>query len=270
MAFIAGICPKCGEYILLKDNIPFLVCPVCSGTVSNNEAANVLNKKCNDKDNVSEVIADCIALEVRYGQELPFMVLATLCDNFPRMEQPAYLLTKLSGYDFPAVRMYLEKFSGIKSEPHNVPWAEEFLNSCISYQNMEFADRFMAYAENKLAPDKKQKYIDKIEALRKQYTAKAADPKSTRLLLMLYIMSAIANVVLLPLFIFTEMIFVINIVIAMTLISAEIGLLFWHNKAFGNRLGMTERERLYMVIFMCSLFFALGAGVIGSIYKIQL
>jgi hypothetical protein len=268
MALVAGICPKCNEYILLKENIPFLICPCCSGTISNRECRAFLEKRCGDKDKVHGVIADCIALEINYGKELPFMVLTVLCDNFPRMEEPAFLLVKLSDFDWSITRTYLETFSEIKSNSDNVPWAAEFLDEAITYRSMEFADFFVQYIENKLEENKKQKYLDKVERLRKEYTDKASNPKSTKLLFALYIASSIINVLTLPLFIFTDMFYLINISIAVILVMAEIGFMFLHNKVFGNRLSMDERERLFMVIFMCSLFFALGSGIIGSIYKI--
>jgi hypothetical protein len=271
VALDIGICPKCGEYILLKGNVPFLICPKCVGEVSAKETVALLKKKCNDKDNVNEIIADCIALELQYGQELPFLVLAELADNFPLMEEPNFLVTRLSGYETGTVRVYLERFSGRKSDPRNVPWAEEFLDACLTYGNMEFADQFASYIENKIDSAKKQKYTNKLLELRKQYTARSANPKSTKLLFALYIVSSVLNVALLPLFLFTNFggfEFLMNLVLAFVTIFIEVALLFWHNKTFGNRLGMGERERLLMVIFMSSWFVAMGASIIGSIYNL--
>ncbi len=278
MAFETGICPKCREYILVKDSIPFLVCPMCGNSISNREATTTLNQKCADIDNVNDLIADCIALEIQYGPEMPIMILAKLADNFPQMESPAYLLTKLARYSVAAVHMYLKSFAEIKSDPKNVPWAEEFLDNCISYSNMEFADLFIQYIQNKVRKEKKQEYIDKVEKLRKEYTFKAKDPNSTKLLMALYIAASILNVLLFPVFMLISgsfsasglLYFLINITIAIVVITIEITLMFWHQKVYGNRLSMSDKERIWMVIFISSFIFAIGASVMGSVWRIVL
>ena len=270
MAFKAGVCTRCSEYILLKENIPFVVCPKCTGNVSGREAAEALKVKCNDKDKINDIIADCIALEVQYGPKLPFMVLAMVADNFPRMESPAYLLVKLAGFDTASVRMYLDAFAGVKSDPKNVPWAKEFLDNAVAYRNMEFAPLFVSYIENKLGKDDKEKYLNKVDKLKKEYTVKSDSPEAVRLLMMLYVISAVVNVLLLPFFLLTDFHFGLNILIAIAFVCAEVGLMSWHHKVFGNKLGMTDRERLWMTVFMCSLFFAFGAGIIGSVPTLQI
>lgn len=278
MNFDAGICPKCKEYLLLKSNVPFLVCPLCGQSISSAEAKTNLQSKCRDKDCVNDLIADCIVLEMQYGPELPFMILGELLENFPHLESPAYLITKMTGYRVDAVRSYLKSFAGTKSDPGNVPWAEEFLDTCLDYRNMEFADLFVAYIENKIRPEKQAEYKSKVQKLRKEYTFKASDPRSTQWLYALYIGASILNVLLLPCFMllsgllspFMHFYFAVNMGIAMLVVSIEILLMFIHHKIFGNRLGMSDRERLLMAIFMSSIVFAIGAGVIGSIWQIKL
>jgi hypothetical protein len=262
--FTAGICTKCNEYILLKDGVPFLVCPKCNATVGFREATAELNKKCADKDTVHNVIGDAIALEMDYGPELPYRVLTTVSENFPRMEEPAYLLVQLSGYDSTLVRAYLEEFCEIKSDKGNVPWAEGFLDLIITYGNMDIADLIVKYIDNKIPQTKKQKYFDRVEKLRKEYTAKATDPKSTTLLFTLYITGAVLNILSLPLLMLTPFSPILNFMIAMLLVSIEMGFMFWHNKVWGNRLSVLGKEKLLMVIFICSMFFALGAGIVSG------
>lgn len=278
MNFDAGICPKCKEYLLLKSNVPFLVCPLCGQSISSTEAKTGLQHKCQDQDNINDLIADCIALEIQYGPELPFMILSELLANFPYLESPAYLLTKMTGYEVGAVRSYLRTFAGTKSDPSNVPWAEEFLDNCLDYRNMEFADLFVAYIQNKIRPDKQDKYRRKLQKLRKEYTFKASNPDSTKWLYVLYIVSAVVNVLLFPGFMllsgvlsqFAPLHVVVNMAIATSTVCLEILLLFIHNKIYGNRLGMSDRERILMAIFMSSLIFVVGAGVMGSIWQIKL
>lgn len=66
------------------------------------------------------------------------------------------------------------------------------------------------------------------------------------------------------------MYYAINIAISILVVCGEVGLLFWHNRVFGNRLSMSANERLAMVVFMASMVFAIGASIMGSIWKIAL
>jgi predicted RNA-binding Zn-ribbon protein involved in translation (DUF1610 family) len=270
--FSAGICTKCNEYILLKDGIPFLVCPMCGATIGFREATNTLEKKCTNKDAVHSVIADAIALEMNYGAELPYKILTTVCENFPRMEEPAYLLVRLSGYNPILVKTYLEQYGGIKSDPNNVPWAADFLDLIIDYGNMDIADLIIQYIENKLPQSKKKKYFDRVNVLQKEYTAKSTDPRSAKLLFVLYITGTAANILILPLLMMTNLGILLTFIISMLLVSIEMGFMFWHNKEWGNRISIDEKEKLLMVIFICSMFFALGAGVISGtpMFKIKI
>lgn len=269
MSFSAAVCPKCEEYILAKDGVPFLVCPMCKGNISAKDAADKLVQKCNDKDKVHEVIGDCIALELQYGPQLPYLVLATLCENFPKMEEPAFLLVRLSNFDSGLMYLYLQNFAKIKSNPKDTPWAVEFLEEALRYKNMLYADLLSAYIENKCDKAKQEKYFKILEKLRKEYNDKSASPKSTKLLYWIYVCSAVFNVLLLPLFmLIPQLNLLLTFSISVLAVCLEVGLMFWHNKSFGNRLSMTNRERLFMVIFLSSLFVALGAGIIGGFIKI--
>jgi hypothetical protein len=64
--------------------------------------------------------------------------------------------------------------------------------------------------------------------------------------------------------------YIINIILGLVVVSAEILLIFVHHKIYGNRLSISQTERLLMVIFMCSMVFAVGSVVMGSIWKITL
>jgi predicted RNA-binding Zn-ribbon protein involved in translation (DUF1610 family) len=262
--FSAGICTKCNEYILLKDGIPFLVCPICGANIGFREATENLKKRCADGNTVHTVIADAIALELNYGAELPFRILTTVAENFPRMEEPAYLLVRLSGYDRNLVRAYLEQFSEIKSDKGNISWAQDFLDTIITYGNMDFAELIEQYIENKLPQNKKRDYLDRVQKLKEEYRNRSNDPRSTKLLFAIYIVGAVLNVLILPLLMITPFSIILTFPIAMALLVVEMGFMFWHNRSWGNRLGVEGKEKLLMVIFLCSMFFALGAGVIAG------
>jgi hypothetical protein len=237
---------------------------MCDETTSYREATELLNQKCGNKDTVHGVIADAIALELNYGAELPYQILTAVCENFPRMEEPAYLLVRLSGYLPVLVKAYLDDFAEIKSDKGNVPWATDFLDTIITYGNMDIADQIIQYIDNKVPQAKKQEYYDKVEKLRTEYTSRASDPKSTKLLFLIYIIGASLNVLILPALMLTNLGIIITFMISMLLVSIEMGFMYWHNKVWGNRLSISDKEKLFMVIFICSMFFALGSGVVSG------
>ena len=272
----AGNCPKCHEYLLLKQNTPFLVCPKCGETISAQAANAIVENRCADAEQINSVIAECVALEMKYGPELPYMLLAKIVNNFPHMESPAYLLVKLSGYDMGLVYDYLRTFANTKSDPMNVPWAESFLDNCLDYSSIEVADLFRSYVYNKVRKERQSHYLDLIDQLEKEYTAKGDNPKSTKWLITLYAVSSVINVLLLPIMMMLSgwlsqifsFYFAVNILLSIAVVSLEVLLIFIHHKIYGNRLKISQFERLMMVIFMSSMVFAVGSVVMGSIWKI--
>ena len=174
-------------YLLLKQKSPFLICPKCGETISAQGANAIVEKRCAEADKVSTIIAECVALEIKYGPELPFMLLSKIVENFPHLESPAYLLVKLTDFQLGFVYEYLKTFAGTKSEPGNVPWAESFLDSAIDYSTIEYADLFRSYVRNKVRPEKQKHYLDLIDDMVKEYTNKSMDPRSTKQLMTLYV-----------------------------------------------------------------------------------
>ena len=273
----AGICPKCHEYLLLKQNTPFLVCPKCGETISAQAANAIVESRCADPDKINTIIAECVALELRYGPDLPFMLLAKIVDNFPHLESPSYLLVKLSGYEPGLVYDYLKTFAGTKSDPMNVPWAESFLDSCLDYNMIDAADLFRSYVYNKIRKEKQAHYLDLIDKLVKEYTNKSDRPHAAQWLMAIYVVSSVINVALFPIMMIISgwlsqyfgFYFIVNILLGLAVVSAEVLLIFIHHKIYGNRLKISQTERLLMVIFMSSMVFAVGSVVMGSIWKIK-
>ena len=272
----AGNCPKCYEYLLLKQKTPFLICPKCGETISAQAANAIVERRCADPEQVNAIIAECVALEIKYGPDLPYMLLSKIVNNFPYMEKPAYLLVKLSGYDMGLVYDYLKTFAGTKSDPSNVPWAESFLDTCLDYNMIDAADLFRSYVRNKVRKERQAHYFDLIDQLVKEYTAKGDNPKSTKWLMTLYVVSSIINVALFPIMMLLsgwlsqlfDFYFIVNIVLGLAVVSAEVLLIFIHHKIYGNRLNISQVERLWMVIFLSTMVFAVGSVVMGSIWKI--
>lgn len=273
-----GLCPKCHEYLLLKQKSPFLICPKCGETISAQAANAIVEKRCADADQINAVIAECVALEIKYGPDLPFMLLSKIVTNFPHLESPAYLLVKLSDFQVGFVYEYLKMFAETKSDAGNVPWAESFLDSAIDYQTIEFADLFRSYIRNKVRPEKQKHYLDLIDDMVKEYTNKSMDPRSTKQLMTLYITSSVINVLLFPIMMILSgwlsqvfhLYFIVNILLALAVICCEVLLMVIHHRVWGNRLNISQTERLWMLIFMSSMIFAVGAVVMGSVWKITL
>ncbi len=274
----AGNCPKCHEYLLLKQNTPFLVCPKCGETISAQTANALVEARCADPNQINAIIAECVALEIKYGPDLPYMLLAKIVQNFPRLESPAYLLVKLSGYELGLVHDYLKAFADTKSDPVNVPWAESFLDNCLDYQTLDFADLFRSYIRNKIRPEKQSHYLNLIDDMLKEYSPKANDPVSTKWLMTLYVVSSVVNVLLFPVMMLLSgwlsqifsMYFAVNILLGVMVVSIEVLLMYFHHKVYGNRLRISQTERLWMVIFLSTMVFAVGSTVMGSIWKITL
>ena len=272
----AGNCPKCHEYLLLRQNTPFLVCPKCGETISAQAANAIVEKRCADAGQVDTIIAECVALEMKYGPDLPYMLLAKIVNNFPHLEKPTYLMVKLSNYDAGIVYDYLKTFAETKSDPVNVPWAESFLDACLTYQMVDAADLFRSYVRNKVRQERQAHYLDKIDQMVKEYTANGNNPQATKWLMTLYVVSSVINVALFPIMMMlsgwlspvTSLYFGVNIVLGVLVVSLEVLLMFIHHKVYGNRLIISQPERLLMVIFLSSMVFAVGAVVMGSIWKI--
>jgi len=278
MNFEAGICPKCHEYLLLKTKTPFLVCPKCGETISAQSANAIVERRCANIENVNSIVGECVALEIKYGPELPYMLLAKVVSNFPHLESPSYLLVKLSGFQVGLVYDYLKTFASIKSDPANVAWAESFLDNTLDFKTIEYADLYRSYVRNKVRPERQQHYFDLIDQLVKDFTTKSSDPRSTKMLMSLYVIASILNFMLFPVMMFLSgwlsqvfsLYYIVNILLAVVAVCVEMLLLVWHHKVFGNRLSMSQKERLWMVIFLSSMVFVVGAVVMGSIWKIKL
>ena len=157
-----------------------------------------------------------------------------------------------------------------------MPWAESFLDNCLDYSSIDAADLFRSYVLNKVRKEKQAYYLELIDQLVKEYTDKGVSPKSTKWLMTLYTVSSAVNVLLLPIMMLLsgwlsqifDFYFAVNIVLAIAVISIEILLVFIHHKIYGNRLNISQTERLWMVIFMSTMVFAVGSSIMGSIWKI--
>ena len=162
MALSAGICPKCNENLLLKGNIPFLVCPLCAGNISTREALALLDAMCADSKKISANIAKCLSLEKKYGPQMPAQILMAMQRHFPNNEEIAYLALKMSGFPQSGVRGYLQVFASV-AKP--VAFATAFLDKALVGTNLYLGDLFEKYINNKLKGVEQKRYIAEILAV---------------------------------------------------------------------------------------------------------
>ena len=263
MSFAPAICPKCDQFILLKIGKPFLVCPVCEANISAREASMLLDATCANPRRTNEIVAKCLKTQEEYNEiELSLKVLTVLNKHFPQNEEVAYLVVKMSGYASVNVKEYLTSFAETK---RSAAFAEEFLAKALKFNNMACAVLFAQYIENKLPTQKQQKWKSQLADMLRVYKGDSSSTKAVSLIYTYYVVFSVVNVAMAVTYVFLHFWFLINVFIALAAFMAEVGLLFWHNKRFGNRMEVSDKERLLMVIFMSSIVLNIG-GVLLAVF----
>ena len=238
-----------------------MVCPLCSDSISAREAEATLEVVCEDHTKLSENIAKVIKLERIYGPELPHYVLIILAEKFPNNEDIAYLLVKMSDYHPFNVRKYLTTFAGSKKL---VTFAEDFLDKTLTYRNMGMADMFEQYIRNKVTNNNRDKWLEKIDEMRKNFKPEGIEGRNMKYLYTVYIASSVINLALCFLFLFTRIDFILSAIITISVLFIQVTLIYLHGKRFGDRIEMAELERAFVVAFMCSLVIVVGCMFVGA------
>ena len=257
----AGICPSCKEHLLIKKGIPFLVCPLCSDSISAREAEATLEVVCEDPQKLSENIAKVIKLERLYGPELPHYVLIVLAEKFPNNEDVAYLLVKMSDYHQFNVRKYLTTFAGSRKA---VTFAEDFLDKTLTYRNMAMADMFEQYIKNKVTGNNRDKWLEKLDEMRKNFRPEGIEGRNMTYLYTVYIASTVINLALCMLFLLINIDFILSAIIAIAILFVQVTLIYLHGRKYGDRVEISETERFFVVAFMCSLVIVVGGMFLGA------
>jgi len=261
-SFGAGICPKCNEHLLIKQGLTFLVCPLCAENIRANESKESLEKVYADPAKLTEHIANVLRLEKKYGPQLPYQILLILKKNFPHNEEVSFLTLKLSGYNSFLLKEYLTNFAKFQKQ---VPFATEVLENGLIPRNWELAALFEQYIKNKTKGAINTRWLEK---LREMNAAVAANPPKTTantLVYTFYIGCGVLNILLAAVFIIAPIPYYISISISSVLLCAQLYVLYRHAKKYGNRLSIADRERAFMVLFMCSVVILIGGIVIGLI-----
>ena len=264
MNVIAGICPNCLKVVSSKKKNLFLICEHCEETVPMRQAVAYLNDLCSEPGSVKNVIDLCLELEETEDVELPLEILRILEEEHPYNEQIAYTRVRLSGYEPQVVRKYLNTFAGVKTTPS---YAEDFLENAIIPANMVHFTLFSNYIENKIKKEKQQEYRDKLGAARSDYIGSGGEEEGQGIVSMyaLYIISAAVNIGMIFLFFFLDLHIAINVIIGMAIFCIELFVWYLHNKMYGNRLGISPIEMIFLIIFLSSIPIAIAGLAISAL-----
>jgi len=254
------LCPACGGVVEVGNKMLFFACPHCGESASASVGRGLLEEMCADPSAVAEVIDLCLNLEQENGPDAALEILNLLAQHNPHNEELAFTLIRMAGYPLDMVGRYLTMFSAAKKV---TPFAAEFLDHTIDPEYAMLVNQLEQYAENKLQPEKQKKYKERIAELRANYTGRNRVSSGMMLMNVFYIIGAVVNVAAAVFFLVVPIKIYWNIIIAIAVFAAEMLLLFLHNRSYGNRLGMDMRERIMLIIFMSSIFVAIGAIPIG-------
>jgi hypothetical protein len=264
-SFGAGICPKCNEHLLIKQGLVFLICPLCASNIGAREANDALNKLYCDPAQLTEYIATVIRLEKKYGPQLPYQILLVLKKNFPHNEEVAFLTLKFGGYNTFALKEYLTNFAKFKK---TVSFASEVLEKGLIPRNWELAQLFEQFIKNKTEGTVQVRWLDALREMNASIAANPMKNTANTLLYCFYIVGTVLNVLLAAIFIVFSIKFAFSVIIAVSLLTVEMVILYGYAKKYGGRLTILDTERLLMVIFMCSIVVAVGGVFLGALIKI--
>ena len=264
MKYVPSICPKCNEIILVRYTLPFVVCAICRQSISSGEAIDELETAILNPAMTSDLITKCLKLEKMFDGLVPLAVMQKIIRAHPDNEQVAYLIVRFNDYNPIEIKRYLAKFAEIERK---IPFAEDFLEKAMTVRNMAFAEELTLYIENKLPPSAQNKWIKKLRELKTEYVGARADSGLSKPFLYTYYSVCTAiNIAAAVMFIFLNLGFLLSGLVMVALFIVEIGVLFWHNRWYGNRITLSKTERLLMTIFMCSLPVTLGGVFLGAIF----
>jgi len=265
--FNPALCPKCEELILVSQRDIFVVCPKCEENISGEEGKTKLKDWVGDPKNVTEVIAMCIDLEDKFGPSVSTAILVIAEAAFPLNEQIAYLNLKYQDFTPTHVRNHLNRFAKIKTKKY-LPWAEEFLSNTLTVRNMEHSALFEEYITNKVLSKMKDRYIEMLRHMKASYTKTATGSPAIITLYGFYSIFSAVNIGMMISFLFLSLWFVAFILIGMGIMAIQLFIFFLHNRIFGNRTDVSDKERLFMVVYMSSIAIAIGGVFLGIFVSI--
>jgi len=217
---------------------------------------------CADQKLLNDNIAHCLRLEEKFGPQLPLHILTAVSRHFPANEDVAYLVVKFAGYSFVSVRQYLISFAKQKSKP---AFAETFLEKTLTFKNMGLVDLFEEFIRNKLDGRTRTRWAEKLAEMRAEYKPSGIENRAVGLMYAFYTVFAVLNLGLTALFIFIKWDFLLSIVVGVGALFVQAFILYLHNKKYGARMELSERERLFMVVLMCTMVILAGGAFCGAL-----
>ena len=266
MKDIVGLCPVCNKAVLIDRRMLYFTCPHCDETSSLTDASQTLEMLCANPAKIGQVLKMCTVLDASHGSNIPLRVLDVLQTHQPYNEDVAFMRVRLSNYKPLYVKQYLNDYSAIKRQPS---YATEFLDKILIVDSMQWANQISQYIDNKLSDKEQKKYRDKYHELKSSYIPREITSTGMTLIYILYVFNTLLNVAISALMIFLlNWPFYYYFLLALGAFVIEIGLLFWHNRVYGNRIEIEKTERLLMVIFMCSGMLVLVSIAIGAVVSL--
>ena len=256
-----GICPACNDVVVVPQKLIYFSCPHCTGKGISSQSRGILESYCADPARTRELLDLCLSTDNEYGAEIPLFILETLANFHPYNEEIAFTRIKVSGWNPALVHAYLKTFAPARSI---VPFASEFLNHVLQPRYVTLAPLIAQYIESKLPAQNQAKYKKQLTELKSNYVGVSSSGEGMKLMYAFYIAGALVNVAMVVFAVIISWHIAILVFMVLAIFGAEMLLLYLHYKNYGNRLEISQRERLFMVIFMCSLVLALGGTIIGA------
>ena len=264
---IVGMCPNCANVVTVNKKALLVACEDCGHTASLRQAVAVLQELCEDPTAINNVIDIAFDMNEKDNSEIALSIITLLKQYHPYNEEAMFAYVYLSGYGRQAVREYLNTFSQVKSQK---VWAEEFIERLIQLEFMFLHTQIAQFITAKFPPAKQREYMSRLDSMKQEYTKGAKFGQTDGMISMyaLYIIGTALNIGMIVLLLMTDFMFIINVLIAFAVFTVEIGALFIHNRIFGNRLGMSENELFFLVMFLASICAGIGGVIIASLVSI--
>jgi len=249
------------EVVAIPKKGLYFECNHCNDQFPTSQAVSLLQDMCLDASNIDDILDICLNLEEEGEVEMALGVSEVLKSAQPQNEQVVYINVRLSGYEPIAVKYYLESFAGVKGIK---PYAEEFLENAMEPRNLPVIGLLHKYIENKLPTAKQKAFRERLEMIRSEYVGSDV-AEGVKFMYMYYVIATIVNVALLVGLVILRLLFVFNVLIGISVFCIELLILFLHNKAYGNRIGISATERILLVIFLSSIPLAIAGMIITAL-----
>ena len=262
MSIIIGVCPNCVGVVTTKKRDLFFSCHNCEENVPLRHAVTFLREMCEDPGCIDDVLKLCLSIEKDVEVEIPLGIMTLLKDAHPYNEHVYYTYMRIAGYPPDVVRHYLKTFSEVKGQK---PWAREFLDNAMHGDNMYIHSLFTEYIARKIPQNKQREYFERLANLKENYTKGVGEGEGVFSMHMLYLLGIALNIGMIVFVFVVGLAFLFNFLIGIAVIGLQLGAIFVHNRIYGNRLGISGIELIFVCVFLSSFVLAIAGVVIGAL-----